>query len=85
MKTRLGVEFSFEPRVEKDGRMWSAYCDPLGMASCGATQEEAESNLAKTVQTLVRVLRRRGILAQTLDGTGFNWKTVETNGLRIVA
>jgi len=85
MRIRQEVEFSFEPRVEKDGTMWSAYCDELGMASCGTTREQAEDNLVKTVQTLMRVLRRRGILEQTLTSVGFEWKVVETNGVRVVA
>lgn len=85
MRIRQEVEFSIEPRVEKDGTMWSAYCDQLGMASCGTTREEAEDNLVKTLQTLMRVLRRRGILEQTLEGAGIEFKIVETNGVRVVA
>jgi len=85
MEIRREVEFSFEPRVEKDGTMWSAYCDELGMASCGTTRDEALGNLQKTVETLVRVLKRRGILEQTLDSVGFEFEIIETDRMRVIA
>ena len=85
MRIRQEVEFWIEPRVEKDGTMWSAYCDELGMATCGITREEAEENLVKTLQTLMRVLRRRGILEQTLESVGIEFKTIETERMRVVA
>ena len=79
------VEFTFIPRIEEGAGGWSAFCDQLHMASCGRTQEDAETNLTATLQALVRALRRSGILEKTLDEAGLTWKRVETTGVRVVA
>ena len=44
------VEFVFEPRVEQEGDLWSAYCDELELASSGTTEEEARHNLLRTLE-----------------------------------
>ena len=79
------VQFVIYPRIEEVQTGYSAYCDELGMAACAATRKEAEDNLVKTVETLCRVLRRRGILAETLTKAGIDWHERETDGLLIVA
>ena len=79
------IEFYFEPRIEQDGGLWSAYCDELQMASSGATREEAEGNLVETLQAFARALRKRDLLEETLKEAGLRWVAVEIEGLRVVA
>jgi len=52
--------------TEQDGDLWSAYCDELGLASCGATEDKAIANLKHAVIAYCRVLDKRGILEETL-------------------
>ena len=77
------IEFHFEPRVERDKDLWSAYCDEFNLASSGGTEGEAEQNLVETLQAFARALRKRGLLEQTLDNAGLRWAAVETEGLRV--
>ena len=57
-------------RSEKDGGLWSAYCDELGLASCGTTEDEAIANLKHAVIAYCRALQKRGILEITLKDKG---------------
>jgi len=85
MRITEEIEFFFQPRLEQDGDLWSAFCDELRMASCGTTDEEAILNLLRTLQALGRALRKRGILEKTLTDAGLEWREIETEGLRVVA
>lgn len=83
MEPREQVEFSFKPRVEQGRGLWSAFCDELGMASCGATEDEAVANLVVTLTAFGRTLRRRGILEETLTNAEIQWKPIQTEGVRV--
>lgn len=78
------VEFFFEPRLEEGRGGWSAFCDVLGMASCGDTEQEAIHNLQATLQALGRALQKRGILLETLEDAGLRWNAVEVEGCRVI-
>jgi len=79
------IEFFVEPRMEQDGDLWSAYCDELGLASSGTTEEEARQNLLRTLEAFSRALRKRGLLQKTLDDAGLKWRSVKVEGMRVVA
>jgi len=56
------IRFSIEPRVEQEGDLWTAYCDELGLASCGENLDEALENLRRAITAFCRALGRKGLL-----------------------
>lgn len=78
------IEFFCEPRFEQEGDLWAAYCDELQLASAGANKEEAETNLLETLRAFARALRKKGLLEDTLTKAGLKWRSVESEGLRVV-
>ena len=64
-------------RSEQDGDLWSAYCDELGLASCGTTRDEAIANLRHAVIAFCRALDKRGILESRLAEKGIHYETIE--------
>jgi predicted RNase H-like HicB family nuclease len=79
------IEFFVHPRIEQDGDLWSAYCDELKLASCGATREEAEHNLRDTLAAFGRAFRRQpGALENVLDEVAVKWQEVQTEGMRVI-
>ena len=63
-------------RIEQENGLWSAYCDELGLASCGATKAEAKANLKNAVIAYCRALDKRGILEKTLKEKGIPFEDV---------
>ncbi len=59
---QLWVEMDTKP----DGNLWSAYCNELGLASCGSTENEAKANLQNAISAYCRALDERGILEKRL-------------------
>ena len=79
------IEFFVHPRIEQDGDLWSAYCDELKLASCGATREEAEHNLRECLAAFGRAVRRQpGALENILDEFNVKWQKVEAEGMRVI-
>ena len=62
--------------TEQEGDLWAAYCDELGLASCGATEDEAIANLKHAVIAYCRALHKRGILEETLKGKGIPFEPI---------
>ena len=63
-------------RPEQDGDLWSAYCDELGLGSCGRSEKEAESNLKDAISVLCYALERRGLLEKRLKEKGIHYEIV---------
>ena len=63
-------------RSEQDSDLWSAYCDELGLASCGATEDEAIANLKHAVIAYCRALEKRGILEKRLGELGIHFEQI---------
>ena len=63
-------------RSEQDGDLWSAYCDELGLASCGTTRDEAIANLRHAVIAFCRALDKRGILESRLAEKGIRFEPI---------
>lgn len=63
-------------RKERDGDFWSAYCDELGLASCGTTEEDAMANLKHAFIAYCRALQKRGILEARLKEKGILFEPI---------
>lgn len=63
-------------RREQEGELWSAYCDELGLASCGATEAEAIANLKHAVMAYCKALSKLGILEKTLKEKGVDFEDI---------
>lgn len=63
-------------RSEQDGDLWSAYCDKLGLASCGITEGEAVANLKHAFIAFCRALTKRGILEKRLKEKGIPYEPI---------
>lgn len=63
-------------REEQDGDFCSAYCDNLGLASCGTTKEEAVANLKHAFIAYCRALQKRGILEARLKEKGIRFEPI---------
>jgi len=63
-------------RRERDGDLWSAYCDELGLASCGITEGEAVVNLKHAFIAYCRALIKRGILEKRLKEKGIHYEPI---------
>jgi predicted RNase H-like HicB family nuclease len=70
------IRFSIEPRLEQEGDLWTAYCDELGLASCGESLDEALENLRGAITAFGRALARKGLLQDTLDRAGIKAERV---------
>ena len=62
--------------TEQEGGLWSAYCNELGLASCGATEVEAIANLKHAIIAYCRALSKRDILVKTLKEKGVGFEDI---------
>jgi len=76
MRAEQVISFSIEPRLEQEGDLWTAYCDELGLASCGESLDEALENLRRAITAFCRALARKGSLEETLDRAGIKAERV---------
>lgn len=56
--------------VWKEGRMYTAYCRELDLASCGRTIEEAWENLREVFQIFLEETAKKGTLSELLEEAG---------------
>jgi len=66
-----------DPRIEKDGDFYVAYNDQLQLVGCGINEEEAVENLRNVIRTSCGALVKEGILFETLNNKGIEFKEVE--------
>ena len=64
-------------RIAPDGGVYSAYCDILGIATSGPTEERAEENLKNALISYCKSLEEIGKLCERLDEKGIPYKTIE--------
>ena len=57
-------------KVIRDGDMWSAYCDRLGLDSFGTTESEARMNLICAITLYIQSLAEKGILFERMKEKG---------------
>ena len=62
--------------IRQDGDLWSAYCEELELASCGATGHDAEANLKHAIIAYCRALQKRGILEKRLEEKGIQFEHI---------
>ena len=65
MNIKLGITKD-DIRIERDGDMWSAYYEKLGLDSFGETEEEAKDNLMCAIALYIKSLLERDILAERM-------------------
>ena len=58
-------------KVWKEGNYYIAYNPELEVASQGKTQERAEQRLKEAVNAFLETVKKRGILRQVLQESGF--------------
>ncbi len=63
-----------DPRVVKDGGLYSAYCDELGLASSGTTKREAIKNLENAIISYCRSLDEIDLLEKRLGEKGIQFE-----------
>jgi len=64
-------------RPVQEGAFWSVYCDVLGLASCGDSEQEAKSNLDKAISLYCDALDRKGLLISRLKEKGIGYRVVD--------
>lgn len=62
--------------AQEGSSFWSAYCDVLGLASCGNTETEAESKLDKAVELYCDILTSKGLLIERLKEKGIKYEII---------
>lgn len=72
-----GITCSPPIRVEPDSGLYAAYCDPLGIADCGRTPDEATKALKTSVQVFFKALDKRGLLERRLESKGIEYTKVK--------
>ncbi len=56
--------------VWREGRMYTAYCRELDLASCGRTVEEAWKNLHEVFEIFLEETSKKGTLQELLEEAG---------------
>ena len=68
--------YGIKIRAQRDGDLWTAYCDELGLASCGTNEDEARANLKHAFIAYCRALQKRGILESRLAEKGIRFEPI---------
>ena len=66
--------------IWKEGKMFTAYCPELDVASCGHTAEEAKKNLREVIEIQLEETAKLGTLKDFLAEAGY---VVEDEVLKI--
>jgi len=77
MEMQMAIWVS-DPRVVKDGDLYSAYCDGLELASSGITEKEAVRNLQNAIISYCKSLAQIGILEKRLEEKGIQYQVIST-------
>ena len=57
--------------IWQEGKMYSAYCHELDVATAGRTVDEARKNLAEALEIFFEETARKGTLQTLLEEAGF--------------
>ncbi|MDP2659483.1 MAG: hypothetical protein Q8R28_01970 [Dehalococcoidia bacterium] len=57
--------------IWQEGKMYSAYCHELDVATAGRTVDEARKNLAEALEIFIEETARKGTLQGLLEEAGF--------------
>ena len=57
-------------RIEKEDKAFSAFCEELGLATCGATFEEAEKRLKALTTSVLNTATKKGEIEALLKSSG---------------
>lgn len=73
MEKVLVLQFE-DPRITKGENLYTAFCDELGLASCGESDYLATENLKNAIKAYCSALNERGILIKRLTEKGVKVK-----------
>lgn len=59
-------------QIWKEGKMYTAYCSELDVASCGKTVAKAKKNLREALQIFIEETSRMGTLEEILEEAGYD-------------
>jgi len=69
MATRM---LQFVGAIWQEGKMYSAYCPELDLATCGHTIEEARHNLQEVIEVFLEETAEMGTLQDLLAEAGYD-------------
>ena len=64
--------------IWKEGKMYTAYCPELDVASCGKTVEQARKNLLEVIQIQLEETSKLGTLTAFLENAGYDVDSPES-------
>jgi len=59
-------------QIWKEGKMYTAYCPELDVASCGTTVAEAQKNLREALEIFIEETAKMGTLEEILEEAGYD-------------